>query len=387
MIFKKTAIAAFGLVALIAVRPARGQDTVSCFDDTPPSPDGVQNPGCANPAICPTGAGLTGAVWMGGQIVSYFTRDDVGPCDTPLAYETNRCEDPRATCISNVQGTAERCRINLVGVLYKPSPSASSRKHAPAVVLVPGSTDCSPLFSQCVYIPGAFCGLKTYLLDHGYVVLEALPRGYGVNPFFQSTGLYVGNLAPQQVLRGDGCTIGQTMPLETCSIFDLEDEGTQDIPKAIEYLQNRPYVAPDRIAVLGYSFGAIRTLALNSIDFGQKAVVAMAPDSESWCVSEGGAYDTPFQTELFNDVDAAHAPIYFLQTRNDVNLNPTVEFSHEAGLNRQNFQAAIFPRARDVNGNPLPYGNWAHGCFIDSQDEVDVWAPSVVDFIRRYGVK
>ena len=365
---------------------AFAQDSVLCVNDTPPAPS-TTGLFCADPGLCPNQ--VKGLKYTQ-QVVTYKSVDDAGACDAPGAYCPNRCTDPRASC-TNVRGGGQRCRIDLQGILFVPKPAPKS---APAVVLVTGSTACvdstpgSCASSTCApgqYPAELFCALKVDLIQHGYVVLAMYPRGYN-DSFAASTGLYVAQRVPQQVARGEPCAfLDPTAQTSACTTVNLEDEGQQDVGDAVTYLKSHVGVDPDRIAVIGHSYGGIRTVRFNTIDFGQKAVVAIAPASESWCL--GSVNNEVLQTNLFGDVDNAQTPTFFLQPRNDVNLSSTVELSHEAGLNRQKFEAAIYPRVKDPNGNNWTYGDMAHGCFVADQDQVDVWAPTVRDFIGRYGVK
>lgn len=376
-------------LCLLSAPSARAQE---CTPDTPVRPDDVAPTSCQEYAACPS-APIDVNHFGGAEVVSYpATPRDVGPCDTPGAYWPNRCVDPRATCMPNAAGN-ERCQIQFKGLMYRPAHPARTK---PAVLLVPGSTDCSTFFpNSCVRQPEDFCGVAGALTAEGYVVMVALPRGYGLTPSIHSTGLYIDDLVTQQVggpREGgvsiqDGCAIqhANDHPGAACSTFDLEDEGQFDVADGFAHLASRNFVNPDNMAILGHSLGGIRVLAFNTHDFGQKAAVAISPGSESWCLSDGAGNHTLW-AELLGAVDAAKRPTYFLQPRNDVSLASGVELSHEAGLNRHQYETAIFPRVR-VNGVPMQFGDEAHGCFVVSQPSVDVWAPSMLDFLGRYGVK
>jgi pimeloyl-ACP methyl ester carboxylesterase len=377
------------LAFLLAAFAARAQDVNFCFNDTNPTPDGAPAP-CANPALCPVSIpGLHYTL----ETVSYHRNRDVGPCDTQGAYCPTRCANSRASC--RKVGREERCTVDLQGLLFTPTPRP---KHAPAVVLVTGSTACVPgagstaCSVQCgrgdpgTYPPESFCGIKTFLLRHGYVVFAIYPRGYG-DSLTQSTGVYVGTRSPQQVANNEPCAANHPFaPGAACSAFDLQDEGIEDVADAVAALKAQPQVNPDRIAVLGHSLGGIRTVNYNGHNSDIRAAVAIAPGSESWCLP-GLVQNAVLQRNLLDNMDTQRSPLFLLQPRNDVNLDATVELSHELGLNRSFYQAALFPRVRDAAGNPFQFGDWGHACFEVDQETNDLWNPAVLDFLRRWGVK
>ncbi len=97
-------------------------------------------------------------------------------------------------------------------------------------------------------------------------------------------------------------------------------------------------------------------------------------------------------------VKDAKRPMYFLQPKNGLSLSPTkVLFSDEVD---QFFrvQASIFPPAPvdtvcanhdpscwdDETNDVKPVGKQAHSNFIGDKGQVELWGPSVVEFINRY---
>jgi hypothetical protein len=351
-----------------------------CLNDTPPTSDGSP-PTCTSYPSCPTGEGISGTVFEGGEVV-HFDKQSVGPCDTANAYSPTRCEDPRATC----DVASHTCKVDFLGLMYKPGPTPPASGW-PAVMLIPGSTACSTDYTKCVYQPERFCGIKSRLLSHGYVVFEPLPRGYGVKPTLNSTGIYVSDLSAKQVARNEACAMNYPdYPGAACSDFDLKDEGHQDMVAAGQFLKNRSFVDPAKVAVIGHSLGAIRTMALNEIFFGQRAVVAIAPGSESWCLNNDVSNEA-LHVQLEDEAGNGRVPLYVLQPQNDVNISPTTELSYRAGRTKRQFQAAVFPKVRDTSGVPFTFGDWAHSCFVTDDDDLDRWFPTALDFIQRYGVK
>ncbi len=148
----------------------------ACTETNPPRSAIGGTPEACVKATCP-GPADDAAHYDGGSIV-YFpsTPLDQGPCfpaGNPNVLP-NGCADPRATCST----ITNHCLVQYQGLMYRP-PSAPAK--ASAVLLVPGSTDCTTIDGQCVRQPEHFCGLKNSLLAEGYVVFEVLPRGYGTD--------------------------------------------------------------------------------------------------------------------------------------------------------------------------------------------------------------
>jgi dienelactone hydrolase len=276
------------------------------------------------------------------------------------------------------------CAIKLQGLLYKPT-GGGNTKH-PAVILVSGSAGCSlPLpGGGCTHPVEHFCELKKVLLAAGFVVFEPAPRGYEF-----STGVYVADNVTDQVNRFATCAlVAPGSPSIGCLTLDLEQEGTQDIGQAFRWLREQPYVNPAKIAVIGHSYGGIRSLGFDTLSYTDSthpqkpaAVVTIGAASEGWCAFQ------PMLSEFLHDADVAKAPLFLIDTFNDVSRAPVFTLAAETGATGHQFQAAIFPPARDASGNLFTCGNQAHVCFVGDKTYVDVWSAAVLDFLARYGVK
>lgn len=250
--------------------------------------------------------------------------------------------DPRATC--NAKG--ESCHVKLVGDLYLPAKA----KHAPAIIYNHGSVN--PGCDTCDHTPGQPCAIAAYFVSQGYVVF--MPRRRGYPP---STGKN--------------------------QLSSLEDE-SQDIIDAFKYLEKHQSAAVDskKIALLGHSLGGIASIFANEQDFGQVATISIAGGSESWCGND------KLHARMKKAVLAAQTPIYFLEAKDDVSTQPTIELSHDMGLAGKRFQAAIFgPVANDDDLAPIHCGSQAHVCFTKDKFQVERWAPSVLEYVQRFGVK
>jgi dienelactone hydrolase len=355
----------------LSAEPAHAQ--VCTNDNDPRSVQGGTPVACDDRAICPNPSVPDDATHFDGGKIVFTPKKVLGACH-PGAEGTfgNGCTVLNASCIAN------KCVVQYEALMYRP---AGAPAKSPAVLLVPGSTVCKPIGTGCAYQPEAFCGIKSALLAKGYVVMEILPRGYGTDPTHGSTGYYITDAEQEQINAGRPCA---SEPGAACKAYEQIDEGTIDVTAGYQYLANRTFVDESAIGVFGHSIGGIRALAFNRNDKGQKATVSVAAGSESWC--SGGGDNPVLQTELVNSMDLARSATYTFQPQNDVNLSPGVALAHEAGENRFQYQAAFFPPVVQSGSGDLA-GDEAHSCFITNQCEVDVWAPTVLNFFRRYGVK
>jgi pimeloyl-ACP methyl ester carboxylesterase len=168
----------------------------------------------------------------------------------------------------------------------------------------------------------------------------------------------------------------------------------QDVVSAIDHLKGYPKANPHRIGVMGHSFGGIVSLFFNMLSGDDtRAVVDISGGAQSW---ESNEY---LQQELKNAVDNAERPLYFLQPRNDASRLPTAHLSFRAGLRAMRWQASIFAPVPDSLIQPCPRpdpndptrelscGDVAHGKFVTDATQVATWAPVVLEFLQRMGVR
>jgi pimeloyl-ACP methyl ester carboxylesterase len=277
----------------------------------------------ADPGTCPSSTEVT-----------YLSLDDVPKTDL------------RATCDAH----GKNCKVKLVGDLFVPAAGKDPAKKFPVVIYNHGSVN--PGCDTCKHTPEPPCAIARTFVSEGYLVFMPHRRGYT-----PSTG------------------VNQAGP--------LKDEAA-DVVDALKYLEKHQGKVADttKVALVGHSLGGIASIYANETDFGQTAVVSIAGGSESWC-GNPKLHDT-----LKAAVVAAKSPIYFLEPKDDVSTMPTIELSHDMGLVGDRFQAAIFgPVANDDDLAPIHCGSQAHVCFTKDSYQVGRWAPSVLEWLHRFGVK
>lgn len=265
---------------------------------------------------------------------AYLTIHGVSACNSD-----GSCDDPRATCQSG------QCNVQLMSYLYLPSLTPPSGGF-PAIIYNHGSNNDDPQHTAA-----RNCAVVKYFLSKNYIVLAPVRRGYS-----PSTGTYFNELPdPIAALKAEKF----------------------DVKAAFDYLSGiAPLVNTGKIAIMGHSLGGVATIFANEMDFGQRVAIPIAAGSESWVGSPA------LKDELIASVPNAKHFTYFFEPLNDVSTAPTIELSHIAGINGQQYQSAIFP--------PVSYattGEEAHVCFVQDTKQVKKWGKTVIDFLARYGIK
>jgi hypothetical protein len=125
----------------------------------------------------------------------------------------------------------------------------------------------------------------------------------------------------------------------------------------------------------------------NKYDYGQNVAISVSGAELSW-----GSDEPYWELDLVNDMQNQTQPMYFLQPKNGRSLLPTRVLFGEAIANKYRSQAAIFPKAPCqnllANGScdeaASPEWRQAHSTFISESAQVELWGPSVIDFIKQY---
>jgi alpha-beta hydrolase superfamily lysophospholipase len=269
----------------------------------------------------------------------------------------------------------------LKGYLYLPESStvAASPKNLPLIVFNHGS-DLSA---------GEQCEMAAYFSGEGFAFFVPHRRGHGL-----STGVYYTDFLDQVCHRTDQNPFGTCGRVQNNSLLlDYLQDQTFEVAQAISYLSSltnsahQPIINPNKVAIMGHSFGGMVTLFNNNVLTNHRAAVDIAGASESWDYFDrddgnNTPDDSPSIDKLRAAVRGANKPIFFFEPKNDVSIRPTVVLSNVAGNHEERYQAAIYgpvPGARD--------GEEAHGKFVTDHDEVQKWGPAVIEFLSRFGVK
>lgn len=163
--------------------------------------------------------------------------------------------------------------------------------------------------------------LARWFQERGYVVLFPYRRGASGSegPYWQD---HVDALPPEQ--------------REAATIHALEDENT-DVLVALAWLKRQAVVDGARIAVAGCSFGGIESLLTTEASSTPFAILDFAGASMMWSRS-------PLLRErLTKAAQGAHAPVFFLQAKNDFDTTPSLVLSETMTSASKPNEVHIFP--------------------------------------------
>ncbi|HUQ32219.1 MAG TPA: hypothetical protein VM095_08860 [Pyrinomonadaceae bacterium] len=248
------------------------------------------------------------------------------------------------------------------------------------------------------------CEIARYFVNQGFVVFAPLRRGhYGDG--IASTGVYIDDYVGD-CLRTYQCRPCELLDPATCTEnayqVDYLRQQYVDVIDQVYYIRNHPSVGrsrtgkladPTRIAILGHSFGGALMVFANARSGLHNVAIDVSGAELSW-----GDAEPYWESELKAAIGDARRPIYFLQPKNGKSLAPTKVLFGES-INRENrAQGSIFPPAtwdsvcfpHNANcwdaekGEIKPESKQAHSSFIGNRDQVELWGPSVIEFINRY---
>ena len=277
-------------------------------------------------------------------------------------------------------------RAILKGYLYLPDNStvADSHKNLPLIVFNHGSDRSA----------GEQCEMAAYFTDKGFAFFVPHRRGHGL-----STGVYFADFLDQVCHRTDQNPFGTCgRVINNSLLLDYLQDQTFEVAQAISYLSSltnsshEPIINPNKVAIMGHSFGGIVTLFNNNLLTNHRAAVDIAGASESWDFYDGDdGNNTPDESvsieKLKDAVRGANKPIFFFEPKNDVSLRPTVVLSKVAGDHEERYQAAIYGPVPPDPGERSIDPTHAHGKFVTDHDQVQKWGPAVIEFLSRFGVK
>lgn len=234
----------------------------------------------------------------------------------------------------------------LIAYRYLPppgSPAGGRPGRSPAVVVNHGSgleQDSKP-------------GVARLLTDAGYIVFVPFRRGYAGSP------------GPSRL---DEVTAPAGAPghdAQVCARLLAESE---DVLAALRFVRAMPQVDPDRVGVMGSSYGGINSLLAAARDDRVGACVSFAAAAMSWGPVPGLR---PF---LLEHADTIRCPVLLLQAENDFDIAPSEALAARRRAADGVCERHLFP---PFGASPME----AHQIWVHAPQ---VWAPVVLPFLDRY---
>jgi polyhydroxybutyrate depolymerase len=206
--------------------------------------------------------------------------------------------------------------------------------------------------------PTAHPALGLFYVRHGYVLFLPVRHGHAPSP-----GDYIGDL-----LDRFKATTGDPRRVEA-ELVRLQEDYNLDVEAAVAWLRTQPYVAADRIAMSGVSYGGIQTLLAAEKGLGVRAFVPFAPAAMSWA-------NRALQLRLEQAARRATAPLFLIQAQNDFSLGPSQALgpiiTAKGGANR----ARVYPAFGTTHAE-------GHGAFAASEAGTGIWGPGVLGFLEE----
>lgn len=248
---------------------------------------------------------------------------------------------------------------------------------------------------------GEPCAIAKYFVNQGFVVFAPLRRGSiaktpdTIPPNWEkieSTGVhtddYVANCKTNR-----NCTHCTSIHCpEGLSDVDYIRQQVADVAAQLSYIKAHPAIGinaggkladPKRIALVGHSYGGSLMIFANAELKNHNVAIDISGAELSW---NSNPHWQSVLSATMNDVQ--QRPIYFLQPKNGVTLTPTKTLFGIAIDRGYRSQAAIFPPAPcskvPCDTSEDSEASQAHSTFVKNKDQVELWGPSVIEFINRY---
>jgi len=146
------------------------------------------------------------------------------------------------------------------------------------------------------------------------------------------------------------------------------DSEANDVVAAFHYLLTIPEIRPDRIGVMGSSFGGVMTLLSAAREPGFRCAVEFAGAAMNWEVAP------LLRGYLLSEAARLTQPIFFAQAENDFSIRPTLELAESAKRAGKEVYSKMYP----------PFGLTHMEGHLLCGEGGQVWAEDIRWFLEKY---
>ncbi len=132
------------------------------------------------------------------------------------------------------------------------------------------------------------------------------------------------------------------------------------------FQKQQKWTDPQRIAMMGISFGGTQTILTAEKGLGIRAFLPYAPAAQSW--------NPVLADRLKRAVRQASVPIFIIQAQNDYSTEPSKVLGRELEKKGAPNQAKVYP----AFGTTAQEGHWGFGT---RKEGIAIWAPDVSAFL------
>jgi len=245
-------------------------------------------------------------------------------------------------------------KLHLKAFLWKPSGPGPF----PAVLFNHGSGGASA--DQTAYMPitQAATILAPFFVQHGYAFLYPFRRGHGPSA---SQAPYM-----QDVLRHEEETKGKDARQHLQFVL-LTTEQLDDVLAALTYLKTVPSIDPQRIALVGHSFGGSLTLLAAERDRTVRAAVTFGAAANSW------ERTAELRDKLTGALRNTNAAIMIIQAENDYSTAAGYAMGAELEHLHKSYLLKIYPPVGLTTDD-------GHGMLYE---DIPAWESDVFAFLDR----
>lgn len=241
--------------------------------------------------------------------------------------------------------------LHLKGYFWKPA----GRGPFPAILFNHGSGADDPQHTAGRTMAEAASDLAPIFLKHGYAFFYLCRRGQGLSA---DQGPFMQDLLKQAEAKGADARKQLHYQLITGSQLD-------DALAGLTFLKAAPDVDPNRIAIVGHSFGGMLTLLSGDHDSTIRAEVAFAVGANSWRASQ------ELQDRTLAAVGKTAARVMLVYAANDYDTTPGKDISAELDRLHKSHLLKIYPAIGKTSddGHSLIYLG------------ISEWEPDVFQFL------